>query len=236
MVELSAHASQKPSWRKTLLTGALWLVIWLAPLAVCLLLFGPAHVLAREAAFFSKAALLTFGGAYAVLPYVAQQAVETHGWLTAGQMIDGLGLAETTPGPLILVLQFVGFLGAWNEPGALPPLVAATLGAAVTTWATFVPGFLFIFAGAPWVELSRGDLRLRGALSVVTAAVVGVIANLALWFGWNVVVPAAGKIDLLPLAMAAVFFVLMQRGKCGVASLVAIGALAGLAAGLLGLV
>ena len=185
--------------------------------------------------FFSKAALLTFGGAYAVLPYVAQQAVETHAWLTAGQMIDGLGLAETTPGPLILVLQFVGFLGAWHEPGGMPPLLAATLGAAITLWSTFVPGFLFIFVGAPWVERSRCNARLAGALHLVTAAVVGVIANLALWFGTGVVIPQPGKIDLLPLALAVVFFLLLRSGKCGVVTVVGLGSLAGLTAGALGM-
>ena len=225
-----------PSWQGTLGKSVLWLVVWLTPLAACLILLGPAHVFTVESAFFSKAALLTFGGAYAVLPYVAQQAVDTHAWLTPGQMIDGLGLAETTPGPLILVLQFVGFMGAWNSPGTLPPLAAASIGAFLTTWATFVPGFLFIFAGAPWIERSLGHPRLSGALTVVTAAVVGVIANLAIWFGWNVVVPEPGKTDLLPLAMAAVFFLLLRSGKCGVTTVVGIGALAGLAAGWLGMV
>jgi chromate transporter len=165
-----------------------------------------------------------------VLPYVAQQAVETHGWLTAGQMMDGLGLAETTPGPLNLVLQFVGFLGAWHAPGDLPPLTAATLGAAITTWATFIPGYLFIFAGAPFIERTLDNPRLKHALSAVTAAVVGVIANLALWFGWSVAVPQPGRFDPVPLVLAAVFFVLLFKQKCGVIAIVGLGALAGLAA------
>jgi len=231
-----ARPGKAPTWGGTLLKCALWLAIWLAPLAVCLALLGPAHVLTVETAFFSKAALLTFGGAYAVLPYVAQQAVETHAWLSPGQMIDGLGLAETTPGPLILVLQFVGFLGAWHSPGTMPPLAAATIGAALATWATFVPGFLFIFVGAPWIERTLGNPRLTGALTVVTAAVVGVIANLAIWFGWSVVVSEPGQPDLLPLAMAAVIFLLLRSGKCGVTTVVGIGALAGLVAGWLGAV
>jgi chromate transporter len=232
--DISAGRAVSPSWKTTLGQCVLWLAVWLAPLVACLAVFGKSHALTVASAFFSKAALLTFGGAYAVLPYVTQQAVETHSWLTPGQMIDGLGLAETTPGPLVLVLQFVGFLGAWNSPGTLSPLAAATIGSFLTVWATFVPGFLFIFAGAPWIERTLGNPRLGGALTVVTAAVVGVIANLAIWFGWNVVVPEPGKTDLLPLAMAAVFFLLLRSGKCGVTTVVALGALTGLAAGWLG--
>jgi chromate transporter len=224
----TSHAAA-PTLAGTLGKIGLWLVIWLLPLAACVAWLGPSHVLAREAAFFSKAALLTFGGAYAVLPYVAQQAVETHAWLTPGQMMDGLGLAETTPGPLILVLQFVGFLGAWREPGGFSPLAAATLGAAITIWATFVPGYLFIFAGAPFIERSHGNVRLEHALAAVTAAVVGVIANLALWFGWNVVRAENGGFDPLPLALAAVFFYLLHWKKSGVITIVGLGALAGLA-------
>jgi chromate transporter len=218
-----------PALGGTLWKTGLWLLIWLLPLAICAAWLGPSHVLAREAAFFSKAALLSFGGAYAVLPYVAQQAVETHAWLTPGQMMDGLGLAETTPGPLILVLQFVGFLGAWHDPGGLSPLAAATLGAAITVWATFVPGYLFIFAGAPYIERSLGNARLERALAAVTAAVVGVIANLALWFGWNLVRPETGGFDPVPLGLAAVFFYLLERKKSGVIIIVGLGALAGLA-------
>lgn len=229
--EVDASAVAAPTLAGTLIKSAVWLVVWLLPLAICLAWFGPSHVLSREGMFFSKAALLTFGGAYAVLPYVAQQAVETHGWLTAGQMMDGLGLAETTPGPLILVLQFVGFLGAWHAPGDMSPLAAATLGAAITTWATFIPGYLFIFAGAPYIERTRGNPRLKHALSAVTAAVVGVIANLALWFGWHVAVPEPGRIDWLPLLLAAVFYLLLWKKKCGVIAIVGLGALAGLAVG-----
>lgn len=232
--EAAAPPCRRPSLWSTLAICLMWLAIWLTPLAACLLILGPAHVLTQVSAFFSKAALLTFGGAYAVLPYVAQQAVESHAWLTPGQMIDGLGLAETTPGPLILVLQFVGFLGAWHSPGPLPPLAAASLGAFLTSWATFVPGFLFIFAGGPWIERITGNPRFGGALTVVTAAVAGVIANLAIWFGWNVVVPEPGKADFMPLALAAVLFLLLRSGRCGVVAVVAIGAFAGLAAGWLG--
>ena len=141
------------------------------------------HTLFKEGLFFSKAAVVTFGGAYAVLPYVAQQAVDTFGWLQTGQMMDGLGLAETTPGPLIMVLQFVGFMGGWNKPGLLSPLLAGTLGGLITTWVTFVPCFLWILLGAPHIEQLRGNRKLTAALSAVTAAVVGVILNLAVWFG-----------------------------------------------------
>ena len=177
---------------------------------------GTDHTLFREAIFFSKAAMVTFGGAYAVLPYVSQQAVETHHWLSAAQMLDGLGLAETTPGPLIMVLQFVGFLGGWNQPGALPPLLAATLGAFITTWTTFVPCFLWIFLGAPHIEQLRGNERLTAALAAVTAAVVGVILNLAVWFGLHVLFPEAGEIDWFAAAVAVLAFVGMLRWKWNV--------------------
>jgi chromate transporter len=187
---------------------------------------GTNHTLFREAIFFSKASMVTFGGAYAVLPYVSQQAVEAHGWLTAPQMLDGLGLAETTPGPLIMVLQFVGFLGGWNQPGALPPLLAATLGALITTWVTFIPCFLWIFLGAPHIEQLRGNEKLTTALSAVTAAVVGVILNLAVWFGLHVLFPGARTVDWFAVAIATVAFTGMVRWKWDVIAVV-IGAGAG---------
>jgi chromate transporter len=210
-----------------------WTCVWIAPVLLCALALGGDHVLTRLGAFFSKAALLTFGGAYAVLPYVAQQAVETHGWLSAPQMMDGLGLAETTPGPLILVLQFVGFLAGWHQPGAWPPLLTATLAAAVTSWATFVPGFLFIFAGAPFFERSRDNPQLHAALSGITAAVVGVVLNLALWFGWHAIRPAPGRIDLFVVVVAVVCFWLLHARKLGVLPVVAFAAGAGIAWNLL---
>jgi chromate transporter len=147
-----------------------------------LVLAGPENVFTQIATFFSQMAVVTFGGAYAVLAYVAQEAVGTYGWLQPGEMLNGLGLAETTPGPLIMVTQFVGFLAAFREATGLPPLVAATLGAVLTTWVTFVPCFLWIFAGAPFVERLRGNRALSSALTAITAAVVGVILNLAVWF------------------------------------------------------
>ena len=178
------HARPSISW--SLRVSAICLVLWLGPVAALLLVLGPGDVFTNIAVFFSKMAVVTFGGAYAVLAYVAQQAVETYGWLQPGEMLDGLGLAETTPGPLIMVTQFVGFLGAFRDPGGLNPFVAGTLGGLLTTWVTFVPCFLWIFLGAPFVETIRGNRALAAALAVITAAVVGVILNLAIWFGLHV--------------------------------------------------
>jgi chromate transporter len=178
------HARPSVSW--SLRVSAICLLLWLGPVATLLLALGPDDVFTNIAVFFSKMAVVTFGGAYAVLAYVAQQAVETYGWLQPGEMLDGLGLAETTPGPLIMVTQFVGFLGAFRDPGGLNPFVAGTLGGLLTTWVTFVPCFLWIFLGAPFVETIRGNRALVAALAVITAAVVGVILNLAVWFGLHV--------------------------------------------------
>ncbi|WP_371033284.1 chromate efflux transporter [Methylosinus sp. PW1] len=166
--------------------AGLWLVLWLAPVVVLLIGLGPNDVFSRIAVFFSKMAMVTFGGAYAVLAYVAQQAVDNYHWLGSREMLDGLGMAETTPGPLVIVLQFVGFLAAYRDPGSLPPLLAGALGGLLTTWVTFVPCFLWIFLGAPYVEKLRGDAALAGALTAITAAVVGVILNLAIWFAVHI--------------------------------------------------
>lgn len=171
---------------QTLKTAALWLAIWIGPLLLVAAIFGPAHVTTDIALFFSKLAVVTFGGAYSVLAYMAQQAVETYDWLSAGEMLDGLGLAETTPGPLILVTEFVGFLAGFRHGGE-PKLAFGLLGAAVTLWATFAPCFLWIFTGAPYVERLSTSPRLAGALAGVTAAVVGVILNLSLWFALHVI-------------------------------------------------
>jgi chromate transporter len=170
---------------------------------------GPADVFFREAVFFSKAAMVTFGGAYAVLPYVAQQAVEAHGWLTTAQMIDGLGLAETTPGPLIMVLQFVGFMAGWRHATDLG-LLGAVLGGLIATYFTFMPCFLWIFLGAPYMEHGRDNRLLAGALSTITAAVVGVVLNLAVWFGFHVLAPG-GRPDLFAVIVAVAAFVALQR-------------------------
>ena len=209
---------------KVLATG---LVLWWTPIVAAGAWLGWSGTLFREGVFFSKAAMVTFGGAYAVLPYVSQQAVEHYGWLAPGQMLDGLGLAETTPGPLIMVLQFAGFLGAWHHPGALAPLTAATLGALITTWATFVPCFIWIFLGAPHVERLRAQPRLTAALSAITAAVVGVMLNLTVWFGWHVLHPAAGRFDAVAAVIAVVAFVGIVRGKWNVIAVIGGCAVAG---------
>ena len=225
----------KTTWLDAVKISATWIVIWALPLALAGIFLGTDHTIFREGIFFSKAAVVTFGGAYAVLPYVSQQAVEHYHWLTAPQMLDGLGLAETTPGPLIMVLQFVGFLGAWNHPGNLPPLVSATIGALVTTWTTFVPCFLWVFLGAPYIEKLRNVKFLTAALSTVTAAVVGVILNLAVWFGVHVIFPPTGNVDWFALVVCAVVFFGMVRWKWNIIP-VALGASAlGIAGHVLGI-
>jgi chromate transporter len=233
--DTGASRIARPTLGGSLLKAAFWLAIWVLPVGLCLAVFGRGHVLTEEGLFFSKAAMVTFGGAYAVLPYVAQQAVEVHGWLSPAQMMDGLGLAETTPGPLILVLQFVGFLGGWNAPTGLPPLAMAAAASALTTWVTFIPGFLFIFVGAPFIERGRGNLAFDHALSAVTAAVAGVILNLAVWFSWHVVRPEPGAVDWIPVALALGFLFLLRKRKWDVLPVVGLGAAAGLALHLAGI-
>lgn len=199
------------------------LALWFAPVLAAGYAFGWNSVFVREGIFFSKAAMVTFGGAYAVLPYVAQHAVEQQAWLTAPQMLDGLGLAETTPGPLIMVVQFVGFLGGRNFPGTLNPLASASLAAAITTWTTFVPCFLWIFLGAPHIEQLRNYRRINAALSVVTAAVVGVVLNLAVWFAQQVLFPlrhGQWNADWFAVGVALLAFVAMQRFKVGIVAIV----------------
>ncbi|MDQ3558284.1 MAG: chromate efflux transporter [Pseudomonadota bacterium] len=180
-----------------------WGAIWLVPVALLAAVLGLQHVFTEQALFFSKAAIVTFGGAYAVLAYVAQQAVEVHGWLRPDEMLTGLGLAETTPGPLILVLVFVGFLAGFRGETGLDPLAGGVIGALITLWVTFAPSFLFIFAGAPFIERLRGNRALAGALAAVTAAVVGVIANLALWFGLHVLFAEVGAATIGPVSLPA---------------------------------
>jgi chromate transporter len=183
--ELPDHV--RPSVARALRVSAVWLLLWLVPVAALLAAFGQANVFSQIALFFSKMAMVTFGGAYAVLAYVAQQAVEHYHWVQPREMLDGLGMAETTPGPLIMVLQFVGFMAAYRDPGTLPPMLAATLGGLLATWVTFTPCFLWIFLGAPFVETLRGNKGLAGALTAITAAVVGVILNLSIWFALHTV-------------------------------------------------
>ncbi len=183
-----------PSAARAARVLAVCTMLWALPLVALRLVFGADSVFEKQGLFFSKAAVTTFGGAYAVLAYVAQRAVDTYGWLRPGEMLDGLGLAETTPGPLIMVVQFVGFLGAFRHPGELSPLVAGTLGATITVWVTFVPCFLWIFLGAPYIEALRKSRALHAALSTITAAVVGVILNLSLWFAVHTIFHDVGDV------------------------------------------
>jgi chromate transporter len=225
--ESPEHA--RPSWMRAIKLTVIWLALWLAPTLMVGLWKGWGSTLFHEGLFFSKAAVVTFGGAYAVLPYVAQQALFHYGWLKPGQMMDGLGLAETTPGPLIMVLQFVGFIGAWQHPEGLSPIVAGTLGAFITTWVTFTPCFLWIFLGAPHIEQLRGNVKLTAALSAITAAVVGVVLNLAVWFALNALFLNRPGIDWFALATSVIAFLGMLRWKWDIIPVV-------LGSGLLGLI
>jgi len=186
-------------WRQFVLASVIGLIVWWAPVALAALVFGPRHVLVSIGVFFSKLAVVSFGGAYALLAYMAQEAVQTYGWMTAPEMVDGLGLAETTPGPLILVTQFVGFLAAFRDAGPFPALTAGILGAAMTTWVTFTPSMLWIFAGAPFIEPLRANKSLSGALAAITAAVVGVILNLSVWFALHVLFGKVTEMHAGPL-------------------------------------
>ncbi|WP_428427686.1 chromate efflux transporter [Pararhizobium sp.] len=189
------------SWSRTFQVLATWLVLWIAPFVILGAVFGCATVYTTIGLFFSKMAVATFGGAYAVLAYVAQQAVETYHWLKPGEMLDGLALAETTPGPLVLVLSFVGFMAAFRAPLGFDPLVSGLLGATLATWVTFVPCFLWIFLGAPYVEALRNNRALAGALAAISAAVTGVILNLAVWFGLHVLFASVDRFAAGPVSM-----------------------------------
>ena len=236
-------------WRASLRAVLVGGVLWAAPMLAIWLTLGESHVLWQIGAFFSKLAVVTFGGAYAVLAYMAQQAVQGFGWLTPGEMADGLGLAETTPGPLIMVTQFVGYLAALRAPAPFTPLVAGLLGAGLTTWVTFVPCFIWIFALAPWMERLEHAKRLKGALAAVTAAVVGVIANLALWFalhvlfragkpvelgGWTLTLPDPASLDWRAALLATLAAALIFRAKWSVIRVLGVAALGGLVLGLAG--
>ena len=219
---LELPPAPRATWRRSAGITALCLALWWLPILALGASMGWHSTPFIEGVFFSKAALVTFGGAYAVLPYVAQQAVEKYGWLTHGQMMSGLGFAETTPGPLIMVLQFVGFIGGWQHPVALAPWQAATLGALITTWATFVPCFLFVFLGAPHIEQLRDQPRISAALNAITAAVVGVILNLTVWFAWHALWPAGWRsgtalagMDGFVAVVGVGAFVAMERFKSG---------------------
>ena len=227
-------------------------ILWLAPVAILYGWLGAGHIYVQQGMFFSQVAVVTFGGAYAVLSYLAQQTVGHYGWLSAGEMLDGLGMAETTPGPLIMVTQFVGFIGAYRSPGALDPMLAGTLGALVTTWVTFAPCFLWIFLGAPYIEALRGNRLLAAALTGITAAVVGVVLNLAIWFGLRVMftslvevevpftggvmqLPALASFDPLASAITISAFGAITIFRVGMIRVLATSACLGLAAGSVGL-
>ena len=242
--------TERPSRVHTFKVLFVGLVAWGVPVAVVVALTGRSSIFSDQALFFTGAALVTFGGAYAVLAYVAQQAVEVYGWLAPGEMVRGLALAETTPGPLIMVVQFVAFVGAYRDPGTLDPWVAALLAALLTTWVTFVPCFVFVFVGAPYVERLRGNHALSSALSGITAAVVGVIVNLAVFFAlhtlfeetiqtsWgpiDIELPVLATLNPVQVGIALVAAVLLFTFKLSVLRTLGICAALGLIAGILGL-
>lgn len=248
-LKLAPAAATRPpparsAWRQSLSAVFGWGIIWAAPMLLILVTLGQGHVLWDIGVFFSQLAVVTFGGAYAVLAYMAQEAVSGYGWLRPGEMADGLGLAETTPGPLILVTQFVGFLAAYRDAAPFTPFVAALLGAGLTLWVTFAPCFLWIFAFAPWIHRLERAAGLKGALAAVTAAVVGVIANLSLWFalhvlfrrlepsGWGFEVPVWASVDWAALLLSVLAALLLFRFRLGIISMLAICSAAGLVLGL----
>ena len=221
----------RPSMLRNLRLLGTFFVLWALPVGAVWIWRGGEDVLVREALFFTGAAFVTFGGAYAVLSYVSDVAVNGYGWLTADQMVQGLGLAESTPGPLIMVTQYVGFFGAWNNPGSFDPLLYGTLGAAITTYATFLPCFMFIFLLAPYIELLANDRRLRALLVGVTAAIVGVVANLAVFFASRVLFPdgvSLAGLDVFALVVAVVSFVILQRYRVPIYLMVPAGAVVGM--------
>ncbi|MBB4359886.1 chromate transporter [Bradyrhizobium sp. CIR18] len=241
----------KPNIARAIRVGALWLALWLVPVIALLLVLGQGNVFSQIALFFSKMSLVTFGGAYAVLAYVAQQAVEHYHWLKPHEMLDGLGMAETTPGPLIMVLQFVGFMAAYRDPSGLSPMLAATLGGLLATWVTFTPCFLWIFVGAPYIERLRGNTGLAGALSAITAAVVGVILNLSIWFALHTLfretvpvhafplnfdMPVLRSVDVPALLLAIAAATAIFRLKLGMLTVLAGSCAAGVALRLAGVI
>jgi chromate transporter len=238
---IAAHT--RPSWRRAFRVLAVWLILWFLPLAILISVLGRSHVLVQEGIFFSKAAVVTFGGAYSVLAYIAQQAVNTYGWLLPGEMLDGLGMAETTPGPLIMVVQFVGFLGAYRNSAPFDPVTAGVLGSVLTTWVTFTPCFLWIFLGAPYVEHLRGNKLFSSALSTITAAVVGVVLNLAVWFflhvifsglreshalGMRLLIPEWETFRWAPFVIAVGAFIALFRFRQGMIQVLATSTVIGL--------
>jgi chromate transporter len=215
----------KPSLNHVIRVFLVCFALWAAVVGGIWMWRGSGDTLTQLGLFFTKAAFVTFGGAYAVLSYITDVAVSS-GWLSTGQMLIGLGLAESTPGPLIMVTQYAGFLAAWNLPGGLDPLTAGIIGALVTTYVTFLPCFFFIFAGAPFIEAMAGNQRIQAALTGVTAAVVGVVLNLAVWFGYKVILPNGG-LDFFAVVSAVASLVLLQKFHFPIHYLVPIGAVAG---------
>ncbi len=224
-------AHTRPALARSILVGVVCLMLWVSPIAIVGALFGGDSIFMQEGVFFGNAAIVTFGGAYAVLAYVAQRVVETYGWLNAGEMLDGLALAETTPGPLVMVVQYVAFIAAFRHPGGMSPYAAGVIGSLITTWVTFVPCFLWIFVGAPYVESLRNNPTIHAALSAITDAVVGVILNLSMWFAVRTIfrsmqaetlgllridVPVWSSIDIAAFALSAGALVAMLRFKVGV--------------------
>ena len=247
--ELPDHV--RPSVPRALRVSAVWLLLWLVPVGALLISFGQANVFSQIALFFSKMAMVTFGGAYAVLAYVAQQAVEHYHWVHPREMLDGLGMAETTPGPLIMVLQFVGFMAAYRDPGTLSPMLAGTLGGLLATWVTFTPCFLWIFLGAPFIETLHGNKGLAGALTAITAAVVGVILNLSIWFALHTVfretspvrsfglsfdMPVLSSVDIPALILAIAAATAIFRFNLGMLTVLAGSCAVGVVLRLLGVI
>ncbi len=247
--ELPDHV--RPTVPRALRVSAVWLLLWLVPVGALLIGLGQENVFSQIALFFSKMALVTFGGAYAVLAYVAQQAVEHYHWVQPREMLDGLGMAETTPGPLIMVLQFVGFMAAFRDPGTLSPMLAGTLGGLLATWVTFTPCFLWIFLGAPFIERLRGNKGLAGALTAITAAVVGVILNLSIWFALHTVfrettpvhstglsfdMPVLSSIDIAALVLAVAAATAVFRFNLGMLTVLGGSCAAGVLLRLVGII
>ncbi len=244
LISDSALHAESPSRRRTVLVLAAGVTLWFTPVLAAAAIFGSDSVFVEQGKFFSGAAVVTFGGAYAVLAYVAQQAVNTYHWLSGSEMVHGLALAETTPGPLIMVVQFVAFLGAYHDPGSLNPWVAAVLASVLTTWVTFVPSIMFVLLGAPYVERLRSNQSLSAALAGITAAVVGVIANLALYFAFHTLfsqtrqhswgpittsLPVPGSVIWSGVAITALGLVLVFRLRWSVLRTLGVCALAGIA-------
>lgn len=214
-----ANIGSKPTVRRSIFVSAICLSLWFGPIIGAWFLFGGSSVYFQEGVFFSKAAVVTFGGAYSVLAYIAQQAVEKYGWLRPGEMLDGLGMAETTPGPLIMVVQFVGFIGAYRHPGPFSPLIGGIVGSILTTWVTFVPCFFWVFLGAPYIERLRGNKRLNSALSAITAAVVGVVLNLAVWFSLHTLFEQVTTMKVLGLRLQVPELATANIAACAIAIL-----------------